>query len=674
MLLKPSEKLVLLELFFLHINTVRMYTSPGSTTKKSLHFTSQQRMNSAPNSTGKINSSTADKIYSSPPASTADVHIRVNSAPASTPKIYSEPPPLYPNNPTSSLLNDDDKATIAEHLVENEVSPAEKTPHISFIEENDQHPKTVFQHSTKLSTSRPLGQFGHCEQCKGPRTGYNWCKYCNSEYLKENFMNWTSGIIELDTFIQVAQLKAINARSVLEWIEYQEFKNVKHLADGGNSSVFTAYWPRGPIQAWDTTINDWERGWQQQMNSDIIILKRINNSNNVTSDFLNELSAYHEFSTLVSHVIRCYGISRCPTTQELIVVTSYAHNGDLRKYLSENFDNFTWKQRIITLRDIAVGLVSIHKAGLLHKDLHTGNILRDGSWTMISDLGLCWNNTSIAGSDRKICGVLPYVAPEVLRGRPYTRATDVYSIGMIMFELWSGRRPFDGREYDTSLVLDICSVTFQDIINTKFLKRFLQIGIRPEITSDIPDYYSLIMQACWNEDPNMRPTSRELERVFNGWIDSIANRELTCPKIVSTKNINSKTTNNSSSENTPSQPLPSLSTVQNKLLEERDKRRESIYQKYLNQRFFEFAEQESKNKEPINPMTWTSELKILADEIFSNQASNAFSKNLEIKSFEIMNDNNEHNEKRLAKESKKKPLHIRLFTKLLFLLHIDDLK
>jgi len=76
---------------------------------------------------------------------------------------------------------------------------------------------------------------------------------------------------------------------------------------------------------------------------------------------------------------------------------------------------------------------------------------------MISDLGLCWNNTSTTENDGVICGVLPYVAPEVLRGRSYTRAADVYSVGMIMYELWSGKRPFEGREYDASLAVDICS-------------------------------------------------------------------------------------------------------------------------------------------------------------------------------------------------------------------------
>ncbi|CAG8506482.1 801_t:CDS:2 [Paraglomus brasilianum] len=278
-------------------------------------------------------------------------------------------------------------------------------------------------HPTKLSISQPMGQFGQCGECKSPRTGYNWCQYCNSELFRESFANWSDSE-EIDDFIQIAQLKAVNVRSILEWIDNEEFTNMKHLANGGNSSVFIAHWPRGPIRTWDANGDKWERGWGQA-NSDIIILKRIRNS--------NKLGAYHQFSMLVSHVVRCYGISRCPSTNEFIVVTSYAEDGDLRQYISKNFDSFTLQKKIITLRDIASGLVTIHKAGLLHKDLHPGNILRSGTWTMISDLGLCWNKGSVTGNEETIQGVLPYIAPEVLQWQmPYTRAADVYSIGMNM--------------------------------------------------------------------------------------------------------------------------------------------------------------------------------------------------------------------------------------------------
>ena len=53
---------------------------------------------------------------------------------------------------------------------------------------------------------------------------------------------------------------------------------------------FTASWPQGPIRAWDGTAKDWEREKPLYSdNSDVIVLKRINNSNNSTSDFLKEV-------------------------------------------------------------------------------------------------------------------------------------------------------------------------------------------------------------------------------------------------------------------------------------------------------------------------------------------------------------------------------------------------
>ncbi|CAB5180129.1 unnamed protein product [Rhizophagus irregularis] len=391
---------------------------------------------------------------------------------------------------------------------------------------------------------------------------------------------------------------------------------------------FTAHWPQGPIRAWDTTANNWKRGWEQ-VNSDVIILKQIKNSDNMTSDFY-ELSAYHQFSNLVTHVVRCYGISRCPFTRELIVVTSYARDGDLRQYNSRNFDTFTWEQRIITLKDIAVGLVTIHKAGLLHKDLHTGNILRDGSWTMISDLGLCWNNTSADKNEVQIHGVLPYVAP----------------------------RPFEGREYDAFLAIEICS------------------GIRPKITSNIPDYYSKVMQSCWDNDPDMRPTSRDLEITFNSWIDKITKRKLVCPKMPKREsNVSTPISSSVLSENITSQSLPSISVEQHKILEEIDKRREALYQNYLNQQLIERAERESRNKGPLNPMTWTTELKTLADKIFGNQAS----KDIEIRPIGATdttspeeNADDDNNEIQIDEKKQKRPFTF--LTKLLILSRIDVFK
>ena len=83
------------------------------------------------------------------------------------------------------------------------------------------------------------------------------------------------------------------------------------------------------------------------------------------------------------------------------------------------------------------------------------------------------------------------------------------------------------------------------------------------------------MQACWDQDPDMRPTSRELERTFDSWIENIANGELICPKKFAKKSVNSTMQPELSSipERRTSQPIPPLSADQHELLNKLDERR-----------------------------------------------------------------------------------------------------
>ncbi|CAG8620671.1 15761_t:CDS:2, partial [Funneliformis mosseae] len=106
---------------------------------------------------------------------------------------------------------------------------------------------------------------------------------------------------------------------------------------------------------------------------------------------------------------------------------------------------------------------------------------------------------------------------------------------------------------------------------------------RPDITQDLPDYYSLIMQACWSRDPELRPKSRELETTFVGLTEKIMNGQLICPKKLETTNAIS----NYPFKNSSSQILPSLSIEQLKYLEEMDERSEALYQNSINQRLLE---------------------------------------------------------------------------------------
>src|SRR5581483_7555795 len=100
------------------------------------------------------------------------------------------------------------------------------------------------------------------------------------------------------------------------------------------------------------------------------------------------------------------------------------------------FKNTLWKDKLELLKDSAFDLKNLHELEYFHKDFHSGNILKGGedNLSYISDFGLSGPSNE-QKSDNKICGVLPYMAPEVLNGEPYTFSSDIYSFGVVMAEL-----------------------------------------------------------------------------------------------------------------------------------------------------------------------------------------------------------------------------------------------
>src|SRR6266542_280434 len=115
------------------------------------------------------------------------------------------------------------------------------------------------------------------------------------------------------------------------------------------------------------------------------------------------------------------------------MVLNYHPEGNLRNYLRENHSKLTLKDRIVIFGYLCKSLYDIHEKGLIHRDLHSGNILIQTSTCLITDLGLC--GPVDEKSSNKIYGIVSYIAPEVLQGEKPTKESDVYSVGMLMWEI-----------------------------------------------------------------------------------------------------------------------------------------------------------------------------------------------------------------------------------------------
>ncbi|CAB5213937.1 unnamed protein product [Rhizophagus irregularis] len=283
--------------------------------------------------------------------------------------------------------------------------------------------------------------------------------------------------------------KNAQSEKLIKWISYSQFTDVKEIARGGFGIIY--------------------RGTSGQQS---VILKKFKNSQDTSRYFLNELKSNQYCYEIKHHIIRTHGVTKDPKLGEYMLVMQYASGGDLHNWLQESFAKIKWnKDKLIIIWQISEGLETIHKADYIHRDFHSGNILYDlihnnsikerfkerHQW-LIGDLGLSQpaNSTS---SNNEIYGVIPYIAPEIFKGSSFSKESDVYSIGMVMWELTTGCKPFANVEHDHKLIFKILD------------------GERPEITEDTPECYANLMKSCWDPDPKKRPLAKNIRNTFGSW-------------------------------------------------------------------------------------------------------------------------------------------------------------
>ncbi|RHZ46202.1 hypothetical protein Glove_629g16 [Diversispora epigaea] len=386
------------------------------------------------------------------------------------------------------------------------------------------------------------GEYGICEECGNKNTDNNWCLQCNSQRFQQNFGNWTSGNKDLDEIIQELQSNCTTTHSFVEWIPYSKFEDIKYIDKGGFGKIYSANWKEGLIYRWNIHRKKMERIGNYR-----VALKSLNDSQNITTEFLNEFKNNLKCQQGASStIILCCGITQDPETKNYMFVMPFMEGGNLRNFLKSKFSKLTWKDKLNNLLWISSGLHHMHdESNLIHRDFHIGNILlHSHEYCLITDLGLSKpiDETGISKDGKqKVFGVIPYIAPEVLSGDDnYSKASDIYGFAMIMFELLTGIPPFYNIPHDKDLALKICN------------------GCRPEIPSNIviPQLLVDIMKRCWDAKSDQRPTAKKLWNDFCNYKSNIEyevkESELwkqieECNRLNSTNPVDNNNTNSSTS-------------------------------------------------------------------------------------------------------------------------------
>ncbi|XP_021771157.1 probable serine/threonine-protein kinase SIS8 isoform X1 [Chenopodium quinoa] len=179
----------------------------------------------------------------------------------------------------------------------------------------------------------------------------------------------------------------------------------------------------------------------------------------------------------------------------LSIVTEFLHRGSLYRLLHRPNNQLDERRRLRMAFDAARGMNYLHTCSpvIVHRDLKSPNLLVDKNWVVkVCDFGLSRMKHNTYLSSRSTAGTAEWMAPEVLRNEPSDEKCDVYSFGVILWELCTLQQPWGGMN------------PMQVVGAVGFQHR------RLDIPDDIDPTIADIICKCWQTDPKLRPTFTDI--------------------------------------------------------------------------------------------------------------------------------------------------------------------
>ena len=202
--------------------------------------------------------------------------------------------------------------------------------------------------------------------------------------------------------------------------------------------------------------------------------------------FKNESKAI----SILNHpnIVKVYDVSVTDKLQ--YIVMEYVDGITLKEYLRQRGGALTWKETVYFATQVLSALQHAHAKGIIHRDVKPQNImlLADGSIKMM-DFGIARFSRAQSQTDSDTAiGSVHYISPEQAKGERTDARTDIYSVGVMLYEMLSGKLPFDG---DGAVSIAIMQISDK---------------ARPlaEIAPDVPEGLRQITEKAMEKDPAKR--------------------------------------------------------------------------------------------------------------------------------------------------------------------------
>ncbi|GAA0150768.1 non-receptor serine/threonine protein kinase [Lithospermum erythrorhizon] len=222
------------------------------------------------------------------------------------------------------------------------------------------------------------------------------------------------------------------------------------------------------------------------------ILKSERLNTNMQQEFAQEVYIMRK----IRHKNVVQFIGACTRPPNLCIVTEYMSGGSVYDYLHKQKGTFKFPTLLKVAIDVSKGMNYLHQNNIIHRDLKAANLLMDENEVVkVADFGVARVRAQ-TGVMTAETGTYRWMAPEVIEHKPYDHKADVFSFGVVLWELLTGKLPY---EYLTPLQAAIGVV---------------QKGLRPTIPKNTNVRFAELLERCWQQDPSLRPDFTEIVKVL----------------------------------------------------------------------------------------------------------------------------------------------------------------
>ncbi|MBA0706476.1 hypothetical protein Golax_018582 [Gossypium laxum] len=189
-------------------------------------------------------------------------------------------------------------------------------------------------------------------------------------------------------------------------------------------------------------------------------------------------------------------LGACTQPPNLCIITEFMSGGSVYDYLHKQKGVFRLPSLLKVAIDVSKGMNYLHQNNIIHRDLKAANLLMDENEVVkVADFGVA-RVKSQSGVMTAETGTYRWMAPEVIEHKPYDHKADVFSFGIVLWELLTGKLPY---EYLTPLQAAVGVV---------------QKNLRPTIPKHTNPKLAELLERCWQQDPALRPDFSEIIEIL----------------------------------------------------------------------------------------------------------------------------------------------------------------